>query len=624
MKLAGHFFVIALFCLSTIYVAASDAKATKDLSTLPEAAQSSISAALGRDLPDYYIRTTRNGLEATNSHGALTTRFTTAGVQLTTGPLRWAMNLRGYGYGDAIKAVAKASPQANQNRVEYHRGAITEWYENGPVGLEQGFTLNEPPGKRNGRPLTIEIELTGNLRAQQDADGMGLQLLDSKCLRCLHYTDLSAQDAAGKDLQASLEVQGKMLFLRINDDGAVYPLQIDPLIQLAELTASNGTKGNLFGSSVAMSGNTIVVGAPEAKDGGNNLVGAAYVFVKPASGWANMTQTAKLTCANAGIFVPCGSPVAINGDTIVTSGYDSTISQYVTLVFVEPSGGWRNMTQTAELTGSDGGTMEEGINSVAISGDTILAGDPISSVLGFEEGEVYLYVKPSGGWVNATQTAILSPSDGQKDWLFGWSVALDGEVAVVGAPEANIDIGAAYVFVEPAGGWVNMTQTAELTASDGAFDDLVGLSVALSGTTVVVGAPDETVGSNSLQGAAYVFVEPTGGWQDATETAKLTLSSGGKGNNFGNSVSASANTILVGAPNIKYGSNVAQGAAYIFNKPASGWVTTGQPAEKFSAGTKGSSFGGSVLLSGTTAVVGAPTGLSGGQKSVGAAYIFGP
>jgi hypothetical protein len=119
-------------------------------------------------------------------------------------------------------------------------------------------------------------------------------------------------------------------------------------------------------------------------------------------------------------------------------------------------------------------------------------------------------------------------------------------------------------------------------------------------------------------------VEPTGGWQDATETAKLTLSSGGKGNNFGNSVSASANTILVGAPNIKYGSNVAQGAAYIFNKPASGWVTTGQPAEKFSAGTKGSSFGGSVLLSGTTAVVGAPTGLSGGQKSVGAAYIFGP
>ena len=624
MKLAGQFFVITLFCFSTIHIAASDAKATKDLSPLPAAAQSTISAALGRDLPDYHVRTTSHGLEASNSHGALTTHFTATGVQVTSGTLRWAMTLRGYGYGDAIEPVAKASPQANQNRVEYRRGPLTEWYENGPVGLEQGFTLTEPPGERNGKPLTIEIEVLGNLHAQQGADGKGLHLLDSNGVERLQYANLSVQDASGNDLQASLEVNGKRLFFRINDDGAVYPLQIDPLIQLAELTASNGTKGNLFGSSVAMSGNTVVIGAPEAKDGGNNLVGAAYVFVKPANGWANMTQTAKLTCANAGTYVPCGSPVAISGDTIVTSGYDPTISQYVTLVFVEPSGGWRNMTQTAELTGSDGGTMEEGINSVAISGDTILAGDPISSVLGFEEGEVYLYVKPAGGWSNMTQTAILSPSDGQKDWLFGWSVALDGEVAVIGAPEANIDIGAAYVFVEPAGGWVNMTQTAELTASDGAFDDLVGLSVAISGATVVVGAPDETVGSNSLQGAAYVFVEPTGGWQDTTETAKLTLSSGGKGNNFGYSVSASGNTILVGAPNIKYGSNVAQGAAYIFNKPASGWATTGQPAEKFSAGAQGSSFGGSLVLAGATSVVGAPTGLSGGQKSVGAAYVFGP
>jgi hypothetical protein len=623
MKLTRQFLVITLLCFSTMYVAASGAKATKDLSTLPAAAQSSISAALGRDLPDYQVRTTSTGLEATNSHGTLTTHFTAAGVQVTSGTLNWTMTLRGFGYGDAIKAVAKASPQANQNRVEYRHGPLTEWYVNGPVGLEQGFTLAKPPGKRNGKLLTIAIELMGNLHAEQDADGMGLQLLDSKGFIYLHYANLSAQDASGKDLQASLEVKGKRLFLRINDDGATYPLQIDPLIQLAELTASNGAKGNLFGASVATSGNTVVVAAPDALNNGSKT-GAVYVFVKPPTGWANMTQTAKLTCANAGIFVPCGSPVAISGDTIVTGGYDSTILQYVTLVFVEPTGGWRNMTQTAELTGSDGGTMEEGINSVAISGDTILAGDPISSVLGFEEGEVYVYVKPSGGWVNATQTAILLPSDGQKDWLFGWSVALDGEVAVIGAPEANIDIGAAYVFVEPAGGWVNMTQTAELTASDGAFDDLVGLSVALSGTTVVVGAPDETVGSNSLQGAAYVFVEPPSGWQDTTETARLTLSSGGKGNNFGYSVSASGNTILVGAPNIKYGSNVAQGAAYIFNKPATGWATTGQPSEKFSAGAQGSSFGGSVLLAGTTAVVGAPTGLSGGQKSIGAAYVFGP
>jgi len=108
MKLAGQFFVITLFCFSTIHIAASDAKATKDLSTLPAAAQSTISAALGRDLPDYHVRTTSHGLEASNSHGALTTHFTATGVQVTSGTLRWAMTLRGYGYGDAIEPVAKS------------------------------------------------------------------------------------------------------------------------------------------------------------------------------------------------------------------------------------------------------------------------------------------------------------------------------------------------------------------------------------------------------------------------------------------------------------------------------------------------------------------------------------
>jgi len=129
---------------------------------LSQRSVNTISAALGRDLPDYHVRTTSHGLEASNSHGALTTHFTATGVQVTSGTLRWAMTLRGYGYGDAIEPVAKASPQANQNRVEYRRGPLTEWYENGPVGLEQGFTLTEPQGERNGKPLTIEIEVLGN------------------------------------------------------------------------------------------------------------------------------------------------------------------------------------------------------------------------------------------------------------------------------------------------------------------------------------------------------------------------------------------------------------------------------------------------------------------------------
>jgi hypothetical protein len=105
---------------------------------------------------------------------------------------------------------------------------------------------------------------------------------------------------------------------------------------------------------------------------------------------------------------------------------------------------------------------------------------------------------------------------------------------------------------------------------------------------------------------------------------KLTTSTGGTGNLFGYSVAASGNAVLVGAPNVRIGANTAEGAAYIFQQPSTGWVTTAQPAAKFSAGTKGSSFGASVVLSGATAVVAAPTGVSGGTKSTGAAYVFGP
>jgi hypothetical protein len=397
------------------------------------------------------------------------------------------------------------------------------------------------------------------------------------------------------------------------------------LTQLAELSASDGTRKNQLGLSVAISGDTVVVGAPGANDGQNQGAGAIYVFTKPANGWANMTQTAKLTCANGTTaIVDCGYAVAVSGDTIVTGGGDPVLDQNVALVFVKPAGGWRNMTQTAELTVTDQGLTDGGFNSFAISGNTIVGGSELSSVFGTQEGEAYVYVKPANGWGNMTETAILSPSDGNESYIFGSSVALSGNVAVIGAEGANDFTGGAYVFVEPAGGWVNMSQTAELTASDGASINYFGFSVAISGTTVVVGAPYEDIGSHSEQGGTYVFVEPEGGWQDMTETAKLTTSTGGTGNLFGYSVSASGNTVLVGAPNARIGSNTAEGAAYIFQQPSTGWATTAQPAAKFSAGTKGSNFGASVVLSGATAVAGAPTGVSGGTKSTGAAYVFGP
>jgi hypothetical protein len=128
-----------------------------------------------------------------------------------------------------------------------------------------------------------------------------------------------------------------------------------------------------------------------------------------------------------------------------------------------------------------------------------------------------------------------------------------------------------YVFKMAAGGWANRTQTAELTASDGATQDGLGFAVAVSGSTIVAGAPYVTFisarGESSSQGAAYVFTMAAGGWANRTQTAELTASGGAVGDDLGSSVAVSGDTIVAGAPDHKVGGNVAQGAAYVFGGP---------------------------------------------------------
>jgi hypothetical protein len=176
-------------------------------------------------------------------------------------------------------------------------------------------------------------------------------------------------------------------------------------------------------------------------------------------------------------------------------------------VFVEPASGWTNMTQTAELTNT-GNFAEVGFgSSVAISGDTVVAGAPQAYVgLDVQAGAAYVFVEASSGWTNMTQTAELSASDGEANDALGTSVAIAGDTVVAGAPDAqigaNANQGAVYAFVEPASGWTNMTQTAKLTASDGEADDILGSSVAASGDIVVASAP---VVESPPPGAVYVF-----------------------------------------------------------------------------------------------------------------------
>lgn len=588
--------------------------------TLPIEAQSGVSAALGRDVPGYGVWFGGGTRHAVNAQQGVTADFSAQGVEIHAAGARWGMTLSGYGYGRDIRAVASATPQASDNRVGYRHGFLTEWYVNGPFGLEQGFTLSRPPRRGKGTlALTIVLALSGDLAAELDPGSNGLSMKRKGGPPLLRYSGLAASDAGGRELRASLEVQGDRLLLRVDDSRARYPITIDPMVQAAELTASNGQSGDLLGYSVAVSGNTVVVGAP----GGNSAQGAAYIFVKAASGWANLT-TAELTASDGAASDEFGYSVAIEGNTVVAGAYGVTIGsnrydQGAAYVFVQPPGGWKDMTQTAKLTASNGAKDDWFGASVSISGNAIAIGAPYAENDSYD-GAVYVFVKPASGWRTTSQfNAELTPAGGTPFGECGMSASISGDTVVAGAQAATVSSnfyqGAVYVFVKPVEGWAgSLTSVAELTASDGQIGDRLGQAVAVSGGTVVGGAYQ----NDTARGAAYVFARPEAGWSTMTQTAKLTASDGAAYDWFGYSAAIAGDIVVVGASD----ADTFKGKAYVYVKPKSGWETTSKFRAELIAkdGSANDTFGLSVAIGGGMVAVGAP-GWSGGNQQ-GAAYVF--
>jgi hypothetical protein len=590
-----------------------------DRSRLGVEAQSNVSAALGRDIRSYRTFARAGGFRATNPRQELVADFTSEGVAVRSGSSLWKLALRGYGYGNALRPVSMAHPKANLNRVEYQRGTLTEWYVNGPAGLEQGFTLSEPPGHAGGQPLTIAMAQSGDLGGSVDAGRTGLTLTARNAPTQLRYSGLAAFDASKRPLRAWLEVRDEQLLLKVADEGARYPVVVDPWVRLAKLTGSDNINWDQLGYSVAISGNTVAVGSPGKANPNEKTgddAGTVYVFVMPTSGWTDMTQTAKLVASDGKVDDDLGYSVAIDGNTIVSGAPHAIQGQALgaAYVFVMPPGGWVNMTETAKLTPSDGVLRDFFGVSVSISGNTVVVGSPSSSPFTFP-GAAYVFAMPLSGWAGMNETAKLTASDGATG--LGADVSISGNTVVAGATGHP---GATYVFVEPPSGWENMIQTARLSASDAKTPVT---SVAISGNTVVAGAGVATVAGHSRQGKAYVFVRPPTGWANMTQTAILSASDGATADRLGFSASISGNTVLISTPYAYIGGNKAQGAAYAFAMPAGGWTNMTETA-KITApdGKAGDNIGFSVAISGNTVVAGAPNFALTSSPGHGSAYVF--
>ena len=393
-----------------------------------------------------------------------------------------------------------------------------------------------------------------------------------------------------------------------------------PVVE-AKLTASDAVANALFGISVSMDGDTAVVGAyldDDAVAGSSSSSGSAYVYTRSGNTW---TQQAKLTASDAAVGDQFGISVAVSGDTAVIGAWkddDAVAGTDIGSAYVFTRSG-TTWTQQAKLTASDAAELDHFGNSVSLDGDTAVIGADSDDDDGFFSGSAYVFTRSGITW---TQQAKLTASDAAELDKFGISVSVDGDTAVVGAYQdddavAGTNSGSAYVFTRSGTTW---TQQAKLTASDAAASDRFGISVSVDGDTAVVGAHkdgDVVTGTNS--GSTYVFIRSGSTW---TQQAKLTASDAAAEDQFGTSVVVSGDTVVIGADvsdDAVAGTN--SGSAYVFTRSGTTWAERAKLTASDAAA--GARFGNSVSVSGDTAVIGSFTdGDAVTGVNSGSAYVY--
>jgi len=553
-------------------------------------------------------------------------------------------------------AVTQLDYTPMANRIEF--GALLV----GAESVSERFLLRN----QGGEPL---VGLSVNLAGPDPSVFSVLPVLPDILMpgECV-VLELQFAPSSEEVFQATLEItsndpQQALIEVPLNGAGR-FPLSLDGN---GYLKASNLGEADLFGSVVAVSGDTMVVGAPgedsgSSADGSDNSVddtGAVYVFRRQSNGaWI---EEAYLKASNVERRDAFGSSVGISGDTLVVGapsedsgiaaeGADNSLGESgAVYVFRRLSDG--TWIEEAYLKASNLGNADFFGSSVGISGDSVVVGAPHEDSGNAADGNdnsvdragaAYVFRRQSNGtWIEDAFLKSSNPSNGQK---FGASVAVSADTVVVGAPWRGFGrAGAAYVFRRHSdgGGWL---EEARLAAAYTRFEDRFGGSVAVSGDTVVVGAPEQNGGNPADirdssafdSGAIHIFRKPSDGiW---FEEAYLKASNLGSRDRFGFSVGVSGNTVLVGAPQ-ESGGNAADGAdnsvfssgaAYIFRRQINGAWLEEAYLKASNLGLR-DHFGSSVAISGNTMVVGAPEESSGNPRDEddnsadhsGAAYVIG-
>jgi hypothetical protein len=385
-----------------------------------------------------------------------------------------------------------------------------------------------------------------------------------------------------------------------------------------KIFAADGRDGAQFGP-VKIDGNTMIIGAPGGTIGGNLSQGSAYVYVRSGTNWV-LQQ--KLTAGDGISNDTFGVSIAISGNTIVVGAEfanGARTQQGALYVFVRNANNiW---SQQAKLFASDGGTFDRLGRIVRIDGDTIIGGAPAYDRPGpnpqINIGAAYVFVRNGTNW---TQQAKLIASDGVGEDLFATSVDVSGDTAVVGAwmdtEGINSFQGSAYIFTRnSAGQW---SQQTKILANDGLAGDWFGISSAVEGDTVIVGARQDnlnpgTPGSGNGQGSTYIYTRSGVTW---TLQQKIIANGGLPGDAFGESCAILGDSVVVGA----VFANVGKGATFLFRRSGTTW--TQQQRFAASDGALNDFFGDHVALSRYEVVASAYGDDFGSNLNQGSVYVY--
>jgi hypothetical protein len=463
---------------------------------------------------------------------------------------------------------------------------------------------------RNGISWSQQQRLLPNENTNNDIFGFSVSLSGDTVLAAAPLLPASGATAVEQPmpLQPLLSAQPNSAAVTPNSGALILPQGSVAVFtrtgtnwsQQYRLTAQNAPIGEeYFGTSVAISGNTAVIGA----SGYNDTIGGAFVFVRSGQFW----QFQQILVDGEGLlFDYFGFSVAISGDTIAVGAYGDdvgSVNQGSVSVFVRVGNTWQRQQKLTANDTALGGAVGF---SVALDGDTLVAGNLTVN----SPQSAYVFTRTDGSW---SQRKKLLPSNPGGFFYYGQSVAISGNTIIVGSPGETVNgltnKGTAYVYT---GSGANWTLQARLFNPLGGAGGSFGSNVAISGDTLVIGAPSESVGSVVNAGAAYVFIRAGNSWQ---QQQRLVADVATPYASLGTSVDIKGNRIVVGESGTE--------RIHSFTRTGNNW-SPGTPLMRQDPGTERENFGGSIALTDNhdTILVGAGYDYVSGLEGAGSAYVF--